>query len=76
MGSGTRRRREGAVECLLCGSQMQCYRGEKSASMVLVLRRWNGLWKFGEETLVPRGLRTSTPHSGNPTYQDLARLQM
>ncbi len=69
MGSGTRRRREGAVECLLCGSHMQCYREGKPASMVLVLRRWNGLWKFGEETLVPRRSRTSTPHSGNPTFE-------
>lgn len=29
IGSGTRRRRAGAVECLLCGSHMQCYRGGK-----------------------------------------------
>ena len=37
MGSGTRRRREGAVDCLLCGSHMQCYREGKPASMVLAL---------------------------------------
>jgi hypothetical protein len=61
--SGTRRRREGAVDCVLCGSHMQCYRGGEPASMVLVLRRWNGLWKFGVETIVPGRLRTSTPHS-------------
>jgi hypothetical protein len=51
IGSGTRRRRDGAVSCLLYGSHMQCYRGGKSASMVLVLRRWNGLWKFGGESI-------------------------
>ena len=45
MGSGTRRRREGAVSCLLCGSHMQCYREGKPASMVLVLCIRNGLWK-------------------------------
>ena len=71
----TRRRREGAVDCLLCGSHMQCYRGGKSASMVLVLRRWNGLWKFGEETLVPGRLRTSTSHSGKPTFRELWQIQ-
>jgi len=37
MGSGTRRRRDGAVDCLLCSSHMQCYPGGKPASMVLVL---------------------------------------
>ena len=45
MGSGTRRRRDGAVERSLCGGHMQCYRGGKSGSMVLVLSLRNGLWK-------------------------------
>ncbi len=47
MRSGTRRRRAGAVDCLLCGSHMQCYRGGKPGSMVLVLCVRNGLWKRG-----------------------------
>ena len=47
MSSGTRRRREGAVDCLLCGSHMQCYREGKPASMVLALYVRNGLWKNG-----------------------------
>ena len=33
MGSGTRRRREGAVECLLCSSHMQCYPRGKHTSI-------------------------------------------
>ncbi len=37
MRSGTRRRREGAVDCVLCGSHMPWYREGKPASMVLVL---------------------------------------
>ena len=46
MGSGTRRRREGAVECLLCSSHMQCYREGKSASMVWCCGKWNGCGNF------------------------------
>ena len=58
MSGGKRRRRDGAVECVLCGSHMQCYRGEKTASMVLVLRERNGLWKLreGRSCLVDCGL--------------------
>ena len=44
---GTRRRREGADEWFLYGSHMQCYREGKPASMVLVLRRWNGCGNCG-----------------------------
>ena len=37
IGSGTRRRRDGAVDRSLCGNHMQCYRGSKLGSMVLAL---------------------------------------
>ena len=70
MGSGTRRRREGAGEWFLYGSHMQCYRGGKPASMVLVLKKERAVEIWRSDTRFWT-IRTRTPPSGDPTSRDL-----